>query len=310
MATRIHVIADSNINYGLLYDKDSEGQVNVDPEVVVTRDYFNEIKADIQKEITNETTRAKEAEKELETAISGKSDRDHTHTIDDITSLRWTLAEMDVNTNSNLRKIESLQTEISTKASTDDLNTVKYELQNTISTETTRATSKENEINQLLVAEITRATNAEKTITDNLNVETTRATAKENEINTKITQETTRATGKENEISAELSTEITRATNAENKLTNDLTSHINDFNTKNTQIESSITTINGNITKLKNEKLNVSGGTINGDLKINGVLKLFGDTDSADLRTDDGIVSIIKTILIKLGMPQSNIVEP
>ena len=55
MATRIHVITDSNINYGLLYDKDSEGQVNVDPEVVVTRDYFNEIKADIQKEITDES---------------------------------------------------------------------------------------------------------------------------------------------------------------------------------------------------------------------------------------------------------------
>jgi hypothetical protein len=116
----------------------------------------------------------------------------------------------------------------------------------------TRAQAAEATLTTNLANEVTRAQTAETTIANNLSSEIARAQAAESTLTTNLTSEVTRAQAAEATLTTNLANEVTRAQTAETTIANNLSSEI----TRATAAE----------TLLGNVKLNLSGGSMTGNL--------------------------------------------
>lgn len=305
MATQIQVITDANIQYGLAYDETTK-QLKIDIDKVVDYAAFNPIKKDIIDSIDAEIQRATTAEKTISDNLDAEIGR-------------ATKAESDLDS-----KVDS---EI------ERANNQESALDGKITAEANRATAAEGNLNAVLMQEIARSGQTDQTLNENLTAEIQRSTKADTDLQSNIDSEAERAANIETTIADNLSNEISRATAKENEIVNqtipsclkDAKDYCDDklesvnqsinglsqnLTNHTTESQQQFQAINNSITELDNTKLDKSNPHITGDITVDGVVKLFGDSDTADLSTNEGIVSAIKMILQKLGMSESNITEP
>ena len=193
-----------------------------------------------------------------------------------------------------------------------------------IAAEIERATAAEEALDQKIEAETDRAEAAEDALDKKIDAETERATAAETALDNKIVAETNRATAAENKIASDLQAEVTRATTRENQIQaaldaeiqariaadNDLINAIeqevlarkaadvaleNQIDAVDKKIQTQITNIEGNITKLETQingmttgqtnlpYLKLSGGQLTGNLTFtSGSTVVAGRAPTAD----------------------------
>lgn len=323
MATQIQVITDANIQYGLAYDETTK-QLKIDTDKVVDYAAFDPIKKDIIDSIDGEIQRATDAETvitdNLNAEIGRANDAENVITTNlDAEIHRATAKENEINQalSDEVSRATKAESDLDSKidAEIERANNQESALDGKITAEANRATAAEGNLNATLMQEIARSGQTDQTLNENLTAEIQRATGAENTITGNLDAEIERATAKENEIINQTipsclkdakdycDDKLESVNQSINGLSQNLTNHT-------TESQQQFQAINTSITELGNTKLDKSNPHITGDITVDGVVKLFGDSDTADLSTNEGIVLAIKMILQKLGMLESNITEP
>ena len=133
------------------------------------------------------------------------------------------------------------------KAEKSRAESAEQTLTTAIETEKSRAETEEKKLQSEIDAEETRAQEAEKELQASIETEKSRAEAEEKKLQTNIDNEKSRATNKETELQSNIDKEKSRAEKAEQDLDNKLDSEISERKAENTEHETRMSTIEGNL---------------------------------------------------------------
>lgn len=204
-----------------------------------------------QKALTEEESRAEDAEKELAGTIQNETDRaiEAEQQLDEKVNEEKRRAEGSEKILTDNLALESARATKAEKKLTDDLSSevtratgAEATLTENLSAEAARATEAEQKLTTDLSAEVIRSKAAEKTLTDNLSAEISRATGAEKVLTDNLASETTRATGAEKSLTSNLNAEVTRAKAAEKANADNITTESNRATVKENELQGSIQT--------------------------------------------------------------------
>jgi len=219
--------------------------------------------------ISNEVTRATNAEATLQTAINNEIER--ASEAEEALSSSITKEETD-------RKAEDSELAAAiTKEETDRKGAVTAEIE--------RATSAEASLQTEINTESARATSAETKLQTAITEEAERAKAKENELSGKVTTEVTRATSAETALQTAISNEVTRATSAETTLDNKI-------NTEENHRKTADSTLTDKITAETQTRINEDGKLLSGITSVSNSLNSeVTNRQNADTALDNKITA-------------------
>ncbi|NFI33837.1 hypothetical protein FDA37_16780 [Clostridium botulinum] len=191
---------------------------------------------------------------------------------------------------SNLDKLYITYETTGDQVEAEDINNLQDAInltQEELNKETTRATNRENAIENNLNDEISRAKNSEKVLKDNLDAEVNRAKASEKTISDNLANEVNRSTNAEKLLTDNLNTEINRSKSAEKTLTENLNSEINRAKSVESDITSKLNEeVNRAKTKENSIESNLNNYKTSNDSEIQGLKAKDIDLDNKKANLD------------------------